>query len=222
MPFHVQMRRSYRRAWAFNLDEQRLRRAFVEPWRRGKLVQLGDQEWDPRESTITILEGPELKPADLAHGRGWQNAERSARDVTTAAVGAPGMERLAVAVLAETAATERRLAELLAELGIRTIDWGAVRARLLAAAAVVAEPPGDVIGSVAVVVATERADPARSWLYEVGLALGALGGRAIVVRLGEHDLPPELGDLGVIRLQPEQPASLEALAERLQQAGRLS
>jgi hypothetical protein len=215
MPFHVEIRRSLRRAWAFNLDEQQLRRTVVEPWHRRRAVVLGDHEWDPRECTLKILEGPKLQPSDLAHGRGWHNAERSARDVTAAVLGvSPEAEELAVAVLAERSGVGHELTEQLGQLGVRTIDWAAVRARLLAAATVVADPPLDA-GALAVVVVIERPDPAAGWLFQVGLALGALGGRAIVVQIGDHAPPSELSELGVFRLDLRQPASLHALAGRL-------
>ena len=49
----------------------------VDPWRAGRKVELGDQEWDPADTVLTILEGPELSQPDLALGQGWNNAERS-------------------------------------------------------------------------------------------------------------------------------------------------
>src|SRR2546425_8084567 len=79
--FHVQVRRSIHRAWLFNLGEAELRR-IVEPWSRGEAVEVGDREWVPRESTITVLAGRALDPAELAHGQGWNSAERLAEDVT--------------------------------------------------------------------------------------------------------------------------------------------
>jgi hypothetical protein len=212
MPFHVEVRRSFRRAWAFNMDEQKLRRTVVEPWRHGARLELGDQEWDPRECALTILEGPALAPSDLAHGRGWRSAERSARDVTVTVMGA---EQLAVAVLAETPEAERRLAEALGALGVPPIDWSALRARVLAA-----EQPLGAAGAIAVLIVIERGDPPAALLFEAGLALGAFGRRAIVVQISDGAPPPELGDVGVVRLDLQRPASLQALGERLREAGR--
>src|SRR5437762_701735 len=116
MPFHVEMRRSFRRAWAFNLDADRLRHTVVDPWRKGKPVELGDQEWDPGESTLRILEGPELSSPDLALGQGWHNAERSARDVTVRVLDAAAT--VSAAVIAETDSAQRLVTELLRGLGV--------------------------------------------------------------------------------------------------------
>src|SRR5438105_8666086 len=102
MAFHVEIRRSLRHARAFNLDEERLHRAVVDQWRAGRKVELGDQEWDPADSVLTILEGPELSQPDLALGQGWHNAERSATNVTARVLEKAAAEATVVAVLAET------------------------------------------------------------------------------------------------------------------------
>src|SRR5919197_5166393 len=141
MPFHVEVRRSFRRAWAFNLDETKLRRTIIEPWRRVGRLALGGQDWDPRECTLKVLEGPALEAPDLAHGRGWQSAERSGQDVTARVLDRSATDQLAVAILAETEATRQRLAALIAQLGMRPVEWAALRARVLAAATVVSERP---------------------------------------------------------------------------------
>jgi hypothetical protein len=217
--FHVEIRRSFRRAWAFNLDEQRLRREVVDPWRHGGPVELGDQEWDPRECELRILEGPELAPADLAMGRGWNNAERSGRDVAAEILERLAIEAASVTIVAETPSGDRALTRLARELGVGIADWGAVRARILASTAVAAGRPLDRTEVAAALLAVEHSEPPGSWLFEAGLALAAFGGRAIVAQLGDELSPPELSDLEVIRLDPEQPASLHALAERLRLAG---
>jgi hypothetical protein len=218
VPFHVEIRRSVRRAWAFNLTEERLRAAILEPWRRGQPVELGDREWDPKDSTVRILEGPELSPPELAHGQGWSNASRSSHDVTRDAFSRAVQEATRVAVLAETDEAKRAVSGRLEELGARVADWAAVRARILASATAVGSAPFEAGGVVAVVVVVERAEPASAWLFEAGLALGALGGRTIIAQLGDEPPPAALGDLGVVRVDPADPASLEALVERLRHA----
>jgi len=215
MPFHVEIRRSFRRAWAFNLDEGRLRRAVLDPWRRGALVELGDREWEPRESTLRIVEGPELSAPELAHGQGWHRAERTGRDVTRELL--RRAEPAAVAVIGESSAGERAVREILARFGAPSVDWAAVRARILAAAKTPAAAAG--LAGVAAVLVAERSEPPAPWLFEAGLALGALGGRAVVVQLGDGAPPAPLRDLGAIRLDREEPASLRSLAERLGLAG---
>jgi hypothetical protein len=221
MPFHVELRQGYRRASAFNLDEETLRRTVLEPWQQGGSVELGDKEWDPQESTLQILEGPELAAPDLAVGRGWHNAERSAQDATARLLERIAAQAASVAVVAQTPATRRVVIELLEQAGVRAADWEALRARILAAATIVGEPSRSLEAGAAVLV-IEGPDPDQSWLFDAGLALGALGGRAIVVQLGNEPAPAQLRDLRVIRLDPAQPASMHALIERLRHAvGRI-
>jgi hypothetical protein len=217
MPFHVELRQGFRRASAFNLDEETLRRTVLEPWQRGGPVELGDQEWDPQESTLQILEGPELAAPDLAVGRGWHNAERSAQDATARLLERIAAQAASVAVMAQTPTARRAVIELLERAGVQVADWEALRARILAGATVVGGTSHD-LGVGAVILVAEGADPDPSWLFEAGLALGALGGRAIVAQLGDLAPPPQLGELGVIRLDPAQPASIDALVERLRHA----
>jgi hypothetical protein len=219
VPFHVEIRRSLRRARAFNLSEEKLRNTVIEPWRRGGPVELGDQQWDPRESALTILEGPELSQPELALGRGWNRAERTAEDVTNRLLRDAAAEAVQVAVLSETSAGQEIALRLLKQIEVRTADWAAVRARILAAATVVPRTSGQSPRDLFALLVIERGAPTGAWLFEAGLALGALGGRALVAQLGDEPLPEELHNLGVIRLDPDQPASLHALAERLRAAG---
>jgi hypothetical protein len=216
--FHVEIRRSLRRARAFNLSDEKLRRTVIEPWRQDRPVELGDQQWNPGECTLRILEGPELGQPDLALGRGWNNAERSATDVTTRVLNEAAAEAVVVAVLAETPPGHETAARLLDQIGVRTADWAAVRARILAAATIVPGVPRQSAQDVIALLLVERGVPPGAWLFEAGLALGALGGRAVVAQLGDEPPPAELRDLDVIQLDPDQPASLHALAERLRHA----
>ena len=101
MSFHVQIRRSFRRAWLFNLSEERLRTEIVDPWISGRELEVGDRRWDPGESDLRIIEGEELEAPDLAHGQGWNAAERSGEDVTRRLLAAAPPTRR-VTVLAET------------------------------------------------------------------------------------------------------------------------
>jgi hypothetical protein len=82
--YHVQLRsrRGMRRAWTFNLTQERLHREVVTPWLAGDVIVFGDRDWEPRASELRILRGPELGTADLAHGQGSAAAERSAANVT--------------------------------------------------------------------------------------------------------------------------------------------
>jgi hypothetical protein len=217
--FHVEIRRSLHRARVFNLSEDKLRRTVIEPWRQGGPVDLGDQQWDPGESTLRILEGPELSQPDLALGKGWSNADRSATDVTTRVLREAAAETVLVTVLAETPSGHETATRLLTQIGVRTADWAAVRARILAAATVVPTDPRQSAQVLVALLLVERCAPTGAWLFEAGLALGALGDRALVAQLGDEPPPAELRDLDVFRLDPDQPASLHALAERLRHAG---
>jgi hypothetical protein len=98
------------------------------------------------------------------------------------------------------------------------VDWAAVRARILASAPVVGARPFDDGGIVSVLLVVERSDPESTWMFDAGLALGAVGGRAIVVQLGDEPPPAALGDLGVVRVDPADPVSVQVLVERLRQA----
>lgn len=92
MPFHVEVSSSPDRARVFNLDEAQLRRMVLEPWLAGRNFELGEQEWDPRECGLAILEGEAMEAPDLAFGQGWSNALRSAKDVTKEALDAAETE----------------------------------------------------------------------------------------------------------------------------------
>jgi hypothetical protein len=98
--YHVQIRRSFRRAWLFNLSEERLSEEILDPWIADRELEIGDQRWEPRDSDLRIIEGPELDGPDLAHGQGWNAAERRGEDVTRSVMaGAPPPTR--VSLLAE-------------------------------------------------------------------------------------------------------------------------
>jgi hypothetical protein len=213
MPFHVELRKGFRRASAFNLDPETLRRVVLEPWARGQPVELGEQEWDPSESELQILEGPQLEGPDLAMGRGWHNAVRASRDVTAQQLERTAAELARVAVLAATAAAHEAVAAVLDLLGVGRAGWDEARGRITAAAATAGSPPDLAVGAVLLVAEGEEADP--EWLFDAGLALGALGARAIPVLLGDGPAPPALHDLAVVRLDPARAATVGALAERL-------
>ena len=217
MVYHVEIRRSLRRARAFNLSEKKLFDAVVEPWRRGLPVELGDQRWESGESVLRILEGPELAQSQLALSRGWSNAERTATDVTTRVMREAASAAMLVAVIAATASGHEAATALLDAIGVRTVPWATLRARIVAAATVAPKMPADTADAVALLVLDGNA-PGEAWLFDAGLALGALGGRAIVAQLGDDPSPTELRELAVIRIDAEQPASMNAHAERLRHA----
>jgi hypothetical protein len=130
MAYHVQIRRSLRRAWAFNLDRDRVSRAVIEPWLAGRTLRLGDREWLPRDCSLRIVEGPELPPQDLAFGQGWNAAERSGEDVTRGLLGEVANAR-ASADGAEVAAIGDALSAALAAAAAGDPVLAPLRHRLL-------------------------------------------------------------------------------------------
>jgi hypothetical protein len=166
--FHVQVKRSHHRANVFNLDAATVRAAVVEPWLGRVPLRLGDREWPPEHSSLRILEGARLPPADLAHGQGWKRAESAGRDVTRELLAGPATALVLVVAEADAAQTGR---ELVAALDATFGDWAAVREDLLAGS----EPPA------ATVLVLVPAAPSPGWLFDAGLAVGAFGARAIFV-----------------------------------------
>lgn len=218
MAFHVEMRQGFRRASAFNLDAERLGRTVIEPWRSGSPVALGDREWDPAESTLKIVEGPELATSDLAFGRGWQNAERSGRDVTATAIEGAARRAATVCVLATSDSAERSLAGSLRRMGVEPVAWAVVKDRIRSAVSAPAHPL-ERIELVATFLGVDGAAPDEGWLFEAGLALGALGRRAVIVRLGDSPLPAQLADFGAVEIDLRPPAPTQALEQCLRDAG---
>ncbi|MEA2220508.1 MAG: hypothetical protein QOJ35_3134, partial [Solirubrobacteraceae bacterium] len=196
--------------WAFNLDEPALRRTVLEPWIGGVALRIGDREWDPRASTLRVLEGERLAPADLAHGQGWNRALRTGgRDVARELLAAAEARALAMTVVAAGAAGRDAGVALLGELAAAVVDWTAVRAALLAGerAALPVQ---------AALVVAERAASPR-WHLDAGLAIGALGPRAVLVALA-GDAPTPIAGLPA-PLQLRGAAAPIVLAERLRDVG---
>jgi hypothetical protein len=220
MAFHVEVSGGMNHARVFNLDEDRLRREVLEPWLSGSPLDLGDQRWIPKESSLRIIEGPRLDGPDLAMGRGWGKAERSGEEATRRLLGeASRASVLTISLLAETLGAEQAVGEMIDRLDVERADWRAVRSRVLTAGPPGAASRGSGPWGCTVVVA-ETADPPAEWMFEAGLAIGALGPRAVVAQLGEGQPPEEFQELPVIRLLAGEEASLHALAERLQAAAR--
>jgi hypothetical protein len=178
LAFHVEIRSGHRWAREFNLDEATLRESVLEPWVRNRPVLLGDREWEPSECALRVLDGPELSPSDLAFGRGWGAAERSGRDVARELIGGAGRSASRVAVLAETDGARASIVDALSDIGLESVVWSLGLMR----------DPEDA-PPVAVVLAVESAEPAREWMYQAGSAVGALGGRAVVVQLAGSGVP---------------------------------
>jgi hypothetical protein len=144
-------------------------------------------------------------------GRGWSNAERTAENVTRRLIDeavAPSVGPV-VAVVAETASGEADVNRMIGRLELEAAPWSELRGRILG---VPAERGGT---GYAAVVAFESPTPPGSWLYDAGLARGALGTKAVVAQLGDSGIPVELTGVDVIRLDPDSQVSLRALRDRL-------
>jgi hypothetical protein len=211
MAFHVEISKGFRHARAFNLPEEALRSTVLDPWVRGRVIVLGEKEWEPRESKLVVLEGPELADTDLAMGRGWSNAEKTAENVTRRLVDealAPAITPI-VAVLAESDAGAGAIDQMLERLEAEVTAWHEVRELILGDRSQREERP------YAAVLAFDTPTPPGSWLFDAGLARGALGGRAVVAQIGDTGIPVELTGVEVIRLDPGDEASRRALGSRL-------
>jgi len=212
MAFHVEISSGFRqRARAFNLDERTLRETVLEPWSGDRVIELGDKRWQPRDCKLVVLEGPTLEDTDLAMGRGWSNAERTSTNVTRRLVDGDSVAAgtgPVVAVLAAGDEAASELTRLLGHLDLATVPWPELRARILGTSS--ADGPG-----YAAVLVIEEEAPATPWLFDAGLARGALGARAVFVQLGNAPIPPELGGVEVMRVDLEDEASGQALRNRL-------
>jgi hypothetical protein len=81
--FHVEIRSGLHQVRMFNLTEQRLWLEFLAPLMADDDFTVEDHDFSPRQSRLMVYEGPELRPDQLmGMGRGWQNVERTATDVT--------------------------------------------------------------------------------------------------------------------------------------------
>ncbi|HEX4466776.1 MAG TPA: hypothetical protein VH025_06285 [Solirubrobacteraceae bacterium] len=79
--YHLELTKFPHSASRFNLSEADIARVVI-PWVQEKWVEFGERRWDPHESKLVVLEGPELPVRELKIGRGWRAAERKGVDVT--------------------------------------------------------------------------------------------------------------------------------------------
>jgi hypothetical protein len=161
--FHVEMRTGMHVVREFNLNDERLWLEFLAPLMAGREFSVEGHEFIPRETRIKIFEGPELRPDQLAMGRGWQSVERTAQDATERVL-QRAREHAAQAQPTKTQASAPLSADLLRERLIGRITAGPIAGQEILAAA--AELMPDASG-------TERQEAARhaAWaLLERGSA----------------------------------------------------
>jgi hypothetical protein len=80
--FHVEIRMGMAVVREFNLSQERLWLVFLAPLMADHEFNVEGHDFTPRATRLTVYEGPELRPDQLSFGRGWQNAARTASDVT--------------------------------------------------------------------------------------------------------------------------------------------
>jgi hypothetical protein len=85
--YHFELRKFPHTVSRFNQTEQQML-ALAVPWTREEWVEVGERKWNVNETTLTVLEGPELSLQDLSMNRGWRNARRRSTDVTERVIAA--------------------------------------------------------------------------------------------------------------------------------------
>lgn len=134
MSFHVEVSAGLRHARAFNLSAEELRQTVLDPWLSRRTVFLGDRKWNPEESELRVLEGPELSNPELSFGQGWANAERGSQDVTARVLGAAQESRGAgagpAALVIETDSAVKTVADLAATYGARPVELESIGERI--------------------------------------------------------------------------------------------
>jgi hypothetical protein len=130
VPFHLEVSSSPDHARVFNIGEAELRH-ILNQWVAGQTFELGEQEWEPRECKLTVLEGPALDGPDLAYGQGWSNALRSADDVTQRVMeSAEGESPLPPVVVVETDSVDGTVAQMASGKSTTSIEWSEARERI--------------------------------------------------------------------------------------------
>jgi hypothetical protein len=129
MPFHVEISSPVNRTRVLNLDEWELQGKVLGPWVSGLPFEFGDRDWAPRESRLTILEGPALEYVDCDEG--WESALRAAEDVTrpmleAAEASAPTQK----AVVVEADSVGAALKELASGHAPQPIPWSTAVERI--------------------------------------------------------------------------------------------
>jgi hypothetical protein len=154
--FHIEMRMSGMHfVREFNLSEQRLWLEFLAPLMEGKDFTVEGHEFTPRQTRLRVYEGPELRADQLGMGRGWQNVERTATDVTVrvlararehvaaAAEGRPAAAAGAPAASANTPSTHTATVDLLRERLLGRLSAGPIATQELLAIAAELMPDSD-------------------------------------------------------------------------------
>jgi hypothetical protein len=130
VPFHVELSSGIKHARSFNFSREQLMAEVIAPWLEDLPVELGEQEWQPAESKLKILEGPHLDGPDLAFGQGWSNAERASEEVTQRELAAAPPPDLPDAFVIEAEQSDVALGKLLEGQAASPIAWTEARNRI--------------------------------------------------------------------------------------------
>jgi hypothetical protein len=130
MAFHVEISMPMRHARVFNLNQEDLLSKVVGPWLENRVIEMGEREWLPEESSLKILDGPRMDTPDLSYGQGWSNAERKSEDVTRRVLEDAPAPKFPDAFLVETDSPESVTADVVAGHGGRAIAWNEAKVRL--------------------------------------------------------------------------------------------
>lgn len=135
MPFHIEVATPKLHARSFNLTEEELGRTVLDPWLSGRPILLGDRRWTrDDETSLRILEGPQLSIQDLAFSQGWANAQRVSTDVTGTTLEAATEGRRAqpgpTALVVKVSSPLETVAELAAGHGTETVSIDQARERI--------------------------------------------------------------------------------------------
>jgi hypothetical protein len=129
VPFHVEVRSPLHHARVFNLSDGELQQ-ILRLWVAGQTFELGEQEWEPRESKLTILEGKTLEGPDLAFGQGWSNALRSAEDVTQGLLEVEEVRAPQAPVFSIEAGSIDEALATASEAALTELEWAEARQRI--------------------------------------------------------------------------------------------
>jgi hypothetical protein len=152
--FHVELRSALQHARSFNLSHEELLATVVEPWLADRTIELGEQEWAPRETTLKILEGPRLEMPELSFGQGWSNAERSSENVTQQVLDRAPPPKVPDAFVVEADSPQAAATGMVGGRHARPIAWAELRERI--------DSRDPQVAAVILVVRPSAADPARS------------------------------------------------------------
>jgi hypothetical protein len=84
--YHLELRKFPKTLTRFNQSGQQIG-TIVLPWIQERILDIDGEKWAPYESTIMIIEGPEIPVDRLSMGRGWRTAQREGTDVTDRILG---------------------------------------------------------------------------------------------------------------------------------------